>query len=159
MKRNALFSPDRSYRYDLWRTWDDAKRSVVFIGLNPSTADENADDPTIRRCMAFATAWGFGSLCMLNLFAVCATDPRDMMRAADPVGASNNGHILDVLAGSGLIIAAWGVHGVHLGRDRELLRMVTWDIHCLGTTKDGHPRHPLYLSKLTRPVRFNPSFQ
>jgi len=154
MKRSALFSPDRSYRYDLWRTWDDAKRTVVFIGLNPSTANENEDDATVRRCIAFAATWGYGSLCMLNLFAYCATDPAQMKRAADPIGASNNGHILDVLGGAGLSIAAWGVHGEHLGRDRELLRLIPWRLHCLGMTKDGHPRHPLYLSKLSRPAVF-----
>ena len=155
MKYSALLSRDRVYRYDLWRIWDDYKKPAVFIGLNPSTADERKDDPTIRRCMAFATAWGYGSLCMLNLFAFRATHPSVLKRAADPIGPVNNGHILDVMAGAGLIICAWGVHGSYLGRDRELLKLTpTPDLHCLGVTQYGFPRHPLYVKAITRPTPF-----
>lgn len=145
----ARFSPCRTWRYELWRRWGHAP-VAAFIGLNPSTADETQDDPTIRRCIGFAKRWGYGGLVMLNLFAYRSTDPRGLKVAADPVGPENDETLLRVTAEAGCVIAAWGAHGALFGRDaavRRLLAHLTLD-H-LGLTKAGHPRHPLYLARST----------
>lgn len=153
MNTSAVFSLDRTYRYQLWREWDSTLPTVMFIGLNPSTADETKDDPTIRRCIGFAKSWGHGSLCMTNLFAFRATDPADMMCATEPIGSQNNRHLMELAETIGLIIAAWGTHGVFQNRASEVLRM--WSpgrLHHLGLTKDGHPKHPLYLKADLKPI-------
>lgn len=152
MFSGAEFSACRQYRYRLWRLWDASRPTTVFIGLNPSTADETADDPTIRRCLGYAKAWGFGRLEMLNLFAWRATDPKAMKVAADPIGPGNDDAIRAVADTGGLLVAAWGVHGTHLGRDREVCAMLAGRLHVLRLTKDGHPGHPLYL-----PAHLEPS--
>lgn len=141
MIRTAYLSEDRTYRYELWRVWG-AGRIVVIIGLNPSTADEEVDDPTITREIAFAKSWGFAGLCKVNLFAYRATQPADMRRAADPVGPLND-EVLRSLSGN-FVVAAWGVHGTHRRRD-EAVRAMFPQLHYLRLTKDGHPSHPLYL--------------
>lgn len=171
--RTTLFSPDRKYRYTLWREWADDMQAelktfmlhvltgqqpayVMFIGLNPSTADETADDPTIRRCRWFARSWGYGAMCMTNLFALRATDPKSMMAEADPIGPDNRMTLLTIAARAALIVACWGVHGAHLCRDISVLAMLEpyVQLHHLGLTLDGHPKHPLYLSRLTRPQKW-----
>lgn len=154
--RHAVFSPDRVYRYTLWRSWDElfGKRYVLFIGLNPSTADETTDDPTIRRCIRFAKQWGYSSMCMCNLFAFRATDPRDMKGCQRPIGPDNDGLIVQCARDATLIVAAWGVHGQFMARDLEVLKLID-DVHCLGTTKDGLPKHPLYLAKTCIPIPYD----
>ena len=146
----AVFSPCRTYRYLLWREWIGGVGYAMFVGLNPSTADETQDDPTIRRCIAFAKSWGYAGLCMTNLFAFRATDPKDMMAVADPVGPDNNANLLDVAKDAGVIVAAWGAKGTHKGRDAEVCKMLP-PLHFLALTKDGHPGHPLYLPKTLTP--------
>ncbi len=148
----------RLYRYTWWPDdfCDSAPgRYVQFIGLNPSTADEKTRDPTVRRCIAFARAWGFSGLCMTNLFAFRATDPADMKRALRPVGPDNDHWLTTIAAGAGKVIAAWGNHGTHQGRDyrvRTILKGVC-ELHYLKITSSGCPSHPLYLPKsLTPPV-------
>jgi len=86
LKTDAKFSACRKYRYALWRNWDESKPYAMIIGLNPSTADENKNDPTITRCINFATSWGYGGVCVTNLFAYCATVPSDMKASNDPIG-------------------------------------------------------------------------
>lgn len=152
LRTSARFSPCRTYRYDLWRRWGDGPYAM-FIGLNPSTADETQDDPTIRRCINFAKAWGFSALCMTNLFAFRATDPKDMKEYQQPVGPENNDVLQECAAGAGVIVAAWGVHGVHEDRDKEVLALLP-GLQCLGLSKEGHPRHPLYLKGDLKPVPF-----
>jgi hypothetical protein len=142
--RSADFSLCRTYRYTLWRVWNSKAPPACFIGLNPSTADELEDDPTIRRCMRFAKAWGYGGLVMANLFAFRATDPRMMKAAIDPVGPDNDAWLLRLADKAGIVIAAWGNHGSFMGRDRRVAGIIE-NLHCLGTTKDGSPKHPLYL--------------
>lgn len=145
----ASFSPCRTWRYALWRIWDAPKGMVAFIGLNPSTADETTNDPTVRRCINFANDWGYGGLWMLNLFAYRATDPREMKAFAAPVGPDNN-HVLTAVSHQAIItVAAWGVHGSFDGRDKFALEQLLDRnrLKCLGKTKDGHPKHPLYLPK------------
>lgn len=152
--RQTIFSPCRSYRYALWREWIGGEGYAMFVGLNPSTADETQDDPTIRRCIAFAKAWGYAGLCMTNLFAFRATDPKDMKAAADPVGPDNNKHLGMLAQRAGVVVAAWGANGTHRGRDAEVRAMLDQALHCLALTKDGHPGHPLYLPKTLKPVEF-----
>lgn len=141
---SASFSLCRRYRYELWRRWAPGPYAM-FIGLNPSTADETQDDPTIRRCIGFAKAWGFSALCMTNLFAFRATKPEVMKAEAFPIGGHENDLALRSLADSaGVVVAAWGVHGVHLDRAADVMKMIP-GLHCLGLSQKGHPRHPLYL--------------
>lgn len=155
MVKYAAFSGDRVYRYALWREWGNSDTQngelAVFIGLNPSTADETVDDPTIRRCIGYARDWGYSGLCMLNLFAYRATDPKVMKRAVDPVGADNNRWIAEITSQSKLVVAAWGAHGVYGCRDVIVKGMVK-GLTYLRLTKDGHPSHPLYLPKDLKPV-------
>lgn len=144
MKRWAVFSPCRRYRYELWREWDTSLGYAMFVGLNPSTADETNDDPTVRRCIRFARDWGYGAMCMTNAFAFRATDPRVMKREPSPVGPENNHRLRYLASGAGVVVAAWGTHGVHLGQ-ADFLRLHLPGLHILRLTKDGHPAHPLYL--------------
>jgi hypothetical protein len=160
MKRSAQFSSCRSYRYALWRQWDGSGSGssglggdVMFVGLNPSTADETNDDPTLRRCIAYAQAWGYGGLCMTNLFAWRATQPTEMMRAPDPVGPDNDTWLLSTASQSAIIIAAWGVHGTFAGRD-QIVREMLPRLSYLRLTKNGYPEHPLYLPKTLMPIEW-----
>jgi hypothetical protein len=139
------------YRYELWRSWMGGNGYAMFIGLNPSTADETEDDPTIRRCAAFAKAWGYSSLCMANLFAFRATQPEAMKVVLDPVGPDNDDHLQRCAEKAGVVVAAWGTHGVHRGRNAQVRKMLPV-LHALRLTKDGHPGHPLYLPKTLEPV-------
>lgn len=145
IRRSAVFSPCRQYRYELWRQWSDKLPTVMFIGLNPSTADETKDDATIRRCIQFARQWGFGSICMTNLFAWRSTDPGAMKKVDEPTGPDNDRTLQDIAYRAGLIVGAWGNHGAHRGRDKEVLELIRWPIWCLRTTKPGQPEHPLYV--------------
>jgi len=114
--------------------------------LNPSTADERRDDPTIRRCIGFARRWGFGGVEIVNLFALRASDPRALRRASDPVGPDNDRHIARVAARATLVVVAWGVWGGLRGRSAALrARLSRRAPRCLGLTRSGEPRHLLYL--------------
>jgi len=115
--------------------------------LNPSTADASQEDPTIRRCVGFARSWGYGALAIVNLFALRSTDPRALYAHATPVGERNDAFIAAQATISDLVIAAWGVHGAHQDRGAAVLRMLRREVkvRCIGVTKDGHPKHPLYL--------------
>ncbi len=156
MRTGAMLSPCRTYRYDLWRTWLGGNGYAMFVGLNPSTADETEDDPTIRRCTAFAKAWGYAGLCMTNLFAYRATAPRDMMRASDPVGPQNDEILCSRAEEARVVVAAWGVHGTY-GSRHEAVRAMLPKLHYLRLTKGGHPGHPLYLPKTLMPVAWGPN--
>lgn len=116
----------------------------MFIGLNPSTADETNDDPTIRRCISFSKAWGCDSFCMTNIFAFRATDPKVMIAEPEPVGIDNDATLIECARGASIIIAAWGVHGEHMNRGNAVASMLA-GLKCLGLTKEGYPRHPLYV--------------
>lgn len=151
---DAIFSPCRRYRYLLWRRWAEnwSANYVMFIGLNPSTADEARDDPTIRRCVKFAQAWGYSGLCMTNLFAYRATDPKEMLSSADPVGVENDQYLLEYAAKAEVIVAAWGSHGTHKGRDIDIRKMLP-KLYCLKLTKSGIPSHPRYLPQTLKPIQ------
>jgi hypothetical protein len=154
-KRETILSPCRTYRYTLWREFGDQGGDgyAMFIGLNPSTADEVNDDPTIRRCIAFAKSWGYGALCMANLFAFRATEPADMFAADDPVGPDNDSYLVKLAQDAGVVVAAWGTNGIHMARDRAVRDLLP-NLQCLRKTQAGHPGHPLYLPGDLRPVPF-----
>ncbi|OGD52552.1 hypothetical protein A3K80_09230 [Candidatus Bathyarchaeota archaeon RBG_13_38_9] len=154
MVKGANFSEDRKYRYVLWRIWDESKPKCAFIGLNPSTANENIDDPTIRRCINYAKDWGYGELNMLNIFAFRATNPKVMKNEIYPVGPDNDYWIRHVTAEVDIVIAAWGNHGKHMKRDGSVIKIVGNKLHCLESNKNGTPKHPLYLPKTITPIEF-----
>lgn len=139
----AEFSTDRSYRYALWRIWDENKPWVLFIGLNPSTANEAVNDSTLNKCIHFADSWGFGGVYMVNLFAYRATEPKDMKRAAEPVGQDNDAWIEKLSKQAGMVVAAWGNDGDYLGR-ADIIRSRYSDLKCLKVNASGEPAHPLY---------------
>lgn len=157
MIRAADFSPCKTWRYTLRRTWKSDRRRLLWVLLNPSTADETRDDPTNRRGMRFAYSWGYGSLVFCNLFAIRTPEPAEMKKAADPVGPRNNGWIIGEAHEADKIVLGWGVYGTHRGRDREVLELLKgFKLYCLGQTKGGQPRHPLYMKKSTPLERFIP---
>lgn len=151
-RKGAVISGCGQYRYRLTRTWDETMPVAYWVMLNPSTADADLDDPTVRRCVGFARAWGCGGVDVRNLFALRATDPRELRASRDPVGPDNDAlHLGDLPARSlpGPVVAAWGTHGILMGRCYRVAtdlkrRGVDWQ--CLGLTKGGHPRHPLYVA-------------
>jgi hypothetical protein len=152
--RGAMFSDCRTYRYTLWRMWDEDGPKLNVIGLNPSVADETVDDPTIRRCIGFAKSWGYGGLVMTNLFAYRSTDPKGLLTVDDPVGPKND-DILEFWARAGIPLLAWGAHPLAGTRAKRLLKKLEYlELSCLGLTKSGAPRHPLYVPKTQPPVAF-----
>jgi hypothetical protein len=150
---SAHFSPCRTWRYTLERAVAADGGTVMFVGLNPSTADERTDDATIRRCVRFARDWGFGELVMCNLFAYRATHPRDLLRAPDPIGPDNDAWLSGRAASADLVVAAWGAHGTFLNRDQQVLDSgVLGSFAVLGLTNGGHPLHPVRLRADCRPL-------
>lgn len=127
----------------------------MVIGLNPSTADETKNDPTIRKCIGFAKRWGFEGLCMTNLFAFRATQPKEMLKCGNPIGDGNESYLREIASDAGMILAAWGTNGSHLGRDQWAKRTIP-NLMALKINRDGSPMHPLYVPYETVPVRFNP---
>ena len=150
----AIYSDCEKYRYSLTRVWDAGGRKALFVMLNPSTATEVQNDPTVERCERRARALGFGAFQVTNIFAWRDTDPRKMRAAADPVGPANDAAILDGVEWADQVIAAWGTHGAHLDRGpavETLLRGTGQPLFHLGLTKDGHPKHPLYIAYTQQP--------
>ena len=150
IRRGANLSPCRQYRYVLWRKWDETRPSMCWVMLNPSTADAEQDDPTIRRCLDFAWRWGCGAMYVVNLFAWRATRPRELREIPDPVGPDNDGCIVEYCRRARFIVAAWGAFGGLRGRHKEVYRLLAesaYQVLCLGYTATGHPRHPLYAPK------------
>jgi len=145
---HAFFDDTRRYRYYLERRWRGNGVSVRFIMLNPSTADEVSEDPTIRRCIRFAQSFGGAELGVLNLFALRSTDPKALYKSDDPIGAENNRWIDDCCSPEHIVICAWGTHGKHLERGREVLKRLRArgvQPKALSMTASGQPGHPLYL--------------
>ena len=145
----AVYSDCDRFRYLLTRTWDPGAPKALFVMLNPSTATETQNDPTVERCERRARALGFGTFRVTNIFAFRATDPRVMRAQEDPVGPGNDAAISDSARWANRIICAWGTHGAHLDRGSQveaLLRRLGHPLHHLGLTKAGHPTHPLYIA-------------
>jgi len=157
----CVFSPCRKWRYLLKHTWrdllDPEERAIAWIALNPSTADENQLDPTLRRIRGFSMDAGFNTFYMLNLFAFRATDPKIMKEQPDPVGPDNDDWIRKTVSECSMVVCAWGQHGKYLDRQDHVLaylREMHADMRYMELAKDGTPKHPLYLKKSLRPVPF-----
>ncbi|MEG3153019.1 DUF1643 domain-containing protein [Sphingomonas sp. ZT3P38] len=187
LKKGATISACGRYRYHLWREWrgfgrDDTwtwwtdsrgkkivdgagapigdPKSVLFVMLNPSTADGTADDPTIRRCVSFAKSWGYDRMEVVNLFAWRATEPRDLLAMTgdgDPIGPENKSAIQRTVSDAGLVVCAWGAHGGHIDQDETVMGWIEdadGAPHALRLTKDGYPSHPLYLPAILTAVPY-----
>jgi len=145
----ADYSPCLTWRYSLTRVWDTGGSRALFVMLNPSTATEVQNDPTVERCERRARALGHGAFRVCNIFAYRATDPRVMRAAPDPVGPLNDAAIVAGADWADAVVCAWGTHGAHLDRGRtveDLLRATRKPLHHLGLSKGGFPKHPLYIS-------------
>ena len=170
---DAIISKDGKYRYALWRHWEEKKLILIVVMLNPSTADAIVNDPTIIRVINFAKKFGFGGVLVLNLFALRSMYPKDLLTCKDPVGPKNNKYFDKYLAKFWQIyqyfgpvdnepievpvLCAWGAGGYLNGQDKVVLgwlRKHNVTPYCLGTTKQGHPKHPLYISNDTEMIKF-----
>lgn len=150
----ATYSDCERYRYDLTRIWAEDEGRIAFVMLNPSTATEVQNDPTVERCERRARALGFGAFRVCNIFAWRDTDPFKMRKAAAPVGPANDAAILGACDWADTIVCAWGTHGAHLSRGPEveaLMRATGTPLYHLGLSKAGHPKHPLYISYAQQP--------
>ena len=151
---SAQYSDCERYRYDLTRVWARGERRAMFLMLNPSTATEVQNDPTVERCERRARALGFGAFRVCNIFAYRATDPKEMRAQADPVGPLNDAAIVEACDWADTVVCAWGTHGAHLDRGptvEAMLRARGEQPLILGLSKDGHPKHPLYISYAQQP--------
>ncbi|KAA9006027.1 DUF1643 domain-containing protein [Histidinibacterium aquaticum] len=160
----AVYSPCENYRYLLTRTWDPEGARALFVMLNPSTATELRNDPTVERCERRARTLGFGAFRVTNIFAWRATDPKELRRVQDPVGPDNDEAIAESARDwirpdhGDQIVCAWGTHGAYLDRGAEVHRVLEETgrpLHHLGLTKEGHPKHPLYIGYAVQPERWS----
>lgn len=157
MKKGAVIDKTGTYRYSLWREWDQDRLKLVFIMLNPSKADADIDDPTLRRCINFAKSWGCGGLLVVNLFAYRSAIPLELRHVSDPVGKANDRYLKRAIKSADKVVVAWGNNGKLMQRDRivlELLSKHNIQPYCLGITQGGHPRHPLYVKCCTQPIDY-----
>jgi hypothetical protein len=145
IRRSAYISDCGQFRWNLRRSWDSGEGVVCFVMLNPSTADDLVDDPTIRRCIGFAKSWGYSTLSVRNLFAYRATDPKDLKSAGYPTGGQMGDSELMVSRTANLTVCAWGAKAPRWRVDQALELLDGANLFCLGTTKAGDPRHPLYV--------------
>lgn len=155
----AQFSPDMKYRYLLQRflPGKGPKGIVAAIGLNPSTADQDVNDPTITRLIKYATKWQYKEFRMLNVFAYRSTDPKELYHQEDPVGPDNNAVIRGAVKSADLILCAWGTHAVHQDRHNRMMSILSGKkLHCLKVTKENYPQHPLYLKADLLPIPYGP---
>ena len=157
-KSGAVFSDCRKYRYALWRMWDENKPLVMIIGLNPSTADETGNDPTITRCISFARSWRYGAVCVTNLFGFRATAPSELKAYHDPIGKENDAWVQEMAKEAAITVAAWGNHGKFLNRSIEFLSSLD-QLHFIQMNKSGEPAHPLYLKAELKPFPMIPRQQ
>lgn len=152
---NAVFSDDRLHRYALWRDFLFGDGNLLFVMLNPSTADETKNDPTVRRCIGFAETWGYRSLAVANIFAFRSTDPKKLSCAEDPIGPENDKWIVRLAGEADRIVLAWGADPVARERGLDVLRLLSdHKLYALERTQHGAPRHPLYVRAATRPQLF-----
>ena len=157
-KSGAVFSDCRKYRYALWRMWNEHMPIAMIIGLNPSTADQTRNDPTITRCINFSRSWGYGGVCVTNLFGFRATAPTELKAHHDPIGKENDAWVHEMAKGAAITVAAWGNHGKFLNRSLEILPSLD-RLHCIKLNKSGEPAHPLYLKAELKPVPMIPRQQ
>jgi hypothetical protein len=148
LANGATVDPSGRFRYRLWRTWDANLARACFVMLNPSTADAETDDPTLRRCVAFAASHGFGGIDIVNLFALRSSSPSVLRSAEDAIGPANELALAEAVARCEAAVAAWGVLGKAEWQRYEPLARA--ELLCLGENLDGSPRHPLYVRGATR---------
>lgn len=159
-RREVVFSPCDKYRYRLRQIWGDGPLQC-YLMLNPSTADLNANDPTVERVERRARASGFAGLEVINLFAYRATDPQDMLAQQEPVGPDNDQHIIEAAKSCGQLVLGWGNHGQHMNRGRNVIEMLLQhdiQLFCLKVNNDGYPAHPLYIGYEATPKPYFPPF-
>ena len=152
----AVFAEDRTHRLYLWRRWNNNLPWIMFIGLNPSTADERLNDATVRRCIGFADRWGFGGLFMCNVFTLVSTDPK-RLNSSTPLVVGADLAMRVVRDRCQEAVAAWGGLIVKVRGSESRVDLIKTDLsplYCLGTTKQGYPRHPLYLPYSAEKVGF-----
>ena len=147
MNKTAVLSDDNIYRYQLSRIWDEEKPKILFIMLNPSTADEFVEDPTIRRVVNYAKDWGYGGVYVGNLYAFRSTDPKGLKCIADPIGPENINHIQTLISLVDKVIYAWG----NEQKEPDWLKKIVETPYCIEISKKGIPKHPLYLKKCLIP--------
>lgn len=149
----AIFSPCHNYRYALWRIWKPDQPYILFIGLNPSKADAQRNDPTIRRCIGFAKQWGYGGVYVTNLFSWRTCYPKMLKATPDPIGPETDDWMLHLKKGAHAVVACWGNHGGWGDRHQSVIAMFP-QLYCLKLTKQGYPAHPLYLPYTIKPILF-----
>jgi hypothetical protein len=160
---SAVLSDCKKHRYSLTRVWDDNKPRVLFIMLNPSTADAEKDDPTIRRCIGFAKDWGYGGIYVVNLFSLRATNPKDLLTAPFVVGIENEKWFRRMSCLAHLVVCAWGNSSIvnklqkRLDHGWKPLSWISKPLHYIELSKDGTPKHPLYLPKHLTPIPYEVS--
>lgn len=153
MIKDAYISSCEQYRYELRRIWDEDKPKVLFIMLNPSTADSDTDDPTIRRCIGYAKDWNCGGILVGNLFAYRSTNPNGLLKVDDPIGDDNIWHIKNLVSQSDIVVCAWGNSNIVERLDKKInydyrpLSVIKSKLHCLELSNNGTPKHPLQLKK------------
>ncbi len=157
--QGAIISEDEQYRYALWRTWDKEKPTLAFVGLNPSTADAENDDATIKKIIKFCKRWGFGRLVMINLFAFRATEPDDMMKAEKPAGDMNDLWLITIADLADEVVLGWGNDGKYLKQNEWVVNLLEArckkPLKCLFKNKGGSPKHPLYIKDETDLIEYN----
>lgn len=150
IESQAIYSDSEEHRYVLKRAWNDQGKRMMFIGLNPSTATEIVNDPTITRVIGYAKREGFGSVSICNIFSFRATLPSDLKKSGDPIGKETDNLMIREAEDSDVILLGWGNHASFMDRGkkvRELLKPFKEKTFCLGLTKSAEPKHPLYLRK------------
>tara|TARA_B100001094_G_C17999483_1_gene704394 strand:- start:121 stop:579 length:459 start_codon:yes stop_codon:yes gene_type:complete len=152
MEKGAIISDCKKFRYRLWRVWDKTKPKVLFIMLNPSTADENNDDPTIRRCINFAKSWGYGGVFIGNLFAYRTAYPKELKEAGFLIGDDNESHLKEMKGLCDKVVCAWGNQFEAPSRITSIFD----NLYCIELSKTGIPKHPLYLKKELKPIPLIP---
>ena len=154
LERDAVTSECGQYRYLLRRSWDRSRMRALFVMLNPSTADAEVDDATIRSCARLCRSWGYGSFEVVNLFGWRATDPKELAKVDDPVGPRNDGIVDAAISRCDVTICAWGAHAMAEERVGTIISLIGGSrpaAFCLGKTKSGAPKHPLYIKTGTMP--------
>jgi hypothetical protein len=150
IERTALFDATGRYRYRLGRRWQAQGPEIAFVMLNPSRANAECDDPTLRACMQFAQRWAYGSLVVVNLFGYCTAHPAELKTVSDPVGPENDRYLTAAVGRSHQVVLAWGNDGGFGGRDRTILHKLkahSSKLTCLQLNRSGQPRHPLYIRR------------